>query len=366
MIAVSLVAVLLLAGCAGQSPSDQSAEGQEKLKVGAILPLSGPAAVFGEGTQRGMELALESLRKEGINISVVYEDSLFKPEEGVKAYKKLKSADNVDLVISQHSHVVRPLLSLSQRDKMPLMISITSVPVVNESQAFRFYSTSRQYAEPAFRSDVVQEGDEIAILHANNFYGTSIKDAIVDLAKENNIQVSITESFSFDAKSVKAQMTKIKAGDPDKLLFVSGPATISGILTEHKELNMDSELIEASIFLSIEDERKKHGESAEGVYTVAFPATLGEESSSFNRRYKERYGEEPKIFSSYLGFDMLRLIGRATGGEKLSEEEIKEKLRNYGAYNSTTAGQVQVKDNGEINPEPAMAKVVDGDLRSVE
>ena len=49
--------VALIAGL----PLPPAAHAQKAFKMGAIVPVSGPAAAFGLGVQRGMELAAEDV-----------------------------------------------------------------------------------------------------------------------------------------------------------------------------------------------------------------------------------------------------------------------------------------------------------------
>ena len=55
--------LIVLAGCVTENTTKE-----ETLKIGAILPLSGPAAIFGESIVQGMEIALEDLAEEDIII----------------------------------------------------------------------------------------------------------------------------------------------------------------------------------------------------------------------------------------------------------------------------------------------------------
>jgi branched-chain amino acid transport system substrate-binding protein len=78
---ITVVAVVtLLAGLA--LPPD--AHAQKTFKMGAIVPVSGPAAAFGLGVQRGMELAAEDIGTltvggDKYKIEVVTYDTVYDP-----------------------------------------------------------------------------------------------------------------------------------------------------------------------------------------------------------------------------------------------------------------------------------------------
>ena len=60
-----------------------SAQAQDKtIKIGGLLPMSGPGAYFGAQDKQGVELALEQLNKSGVNgykFAVQYEDLACSP-----------------------------------------------------------------------------------------------------------------------------------------------------------------------------------------------------------------------------------------------------------------------------------------------
>ena len=72
-------------------------EGQsqhEEIKIGAILPLTGDAAIYGKDAKEGIDLAEEEINKSGgilgKRIVVSYEDSQALPKVGVMAFNRPK------------------------------------------------------------------------------------------------------------------------------------------------------------------------------------------------------------------------------------------------------------------------------------
>jgi ABC-type branched-subunit amino acid transport system substrate-binding protein len=90
-----VVIVVLLAGIYSVRPVSE-----KTFTIGAVLPMTGPAALWGETVKNGMDLALESKT----DIRVLYEDSRSTAADGVTAYNLLKSK-GVDLYFSELSLV---------------------------------------------------------------------------------------------------------------------------------------------------------------------------------------------------------------------------------------------------------------------
>src|SRR5262249_31730642 len=93
---ITVATVALLAGLA--LPPD--AHAQKTFKMGAIVPVSGPAAAFGLGVQRGMEFAAEDIGTltvggDKYKIEVVTYDTVYDPGKTVAAMNRAVYNDGV-------------------------------------------------------------------------------------------------------------------------------------------------------------------------------------------------------------------------------------------------------------------------------
>ena len=101
-ILLAMVMVLSLAACGGNanSGSGESADTQTAetegantaaIKIGGIGPTSGPAAIYGQATQHGAEIAVEEINAlGGIQFELNWQDDEHDPEKSVNAYNTLK------------------------------------------------------------------------------------------------------------------------------------------------------------------------------------------------------------------------------------------------------------------------------------
>src|SRR3984957_1539350 len=89
------LAVLLSVETGGQAIA------QEKLKIGVIVTLSGPAAALGVQVRDGFELAINDLggKMAGRDVKVVVADDELKPDAAVSKVKGLLERDKVDFVV---------------------------------------------------------------------------------------------------------------------------------------------------------------------------------------------------------------------------------------------------------------------------
>lgn len=73
------------------------------IRIGAVLPLTGSLAPYGQWAQNGLELARDELNRtrgtSGQRIAILIEDSISSPKDAVSAFRKLITVDRVPVVI---------------------------------------------------------------------------------------------------------------------------------------------------------------------------------------------------------------------------------------------------------------------------
>lgn len=103
-----------------------ASKAQDKtIKIGALLPISGPGAYFGVQDKQGVELALEQLNKTGVNgykFSIQYEDSACGPLPASQAAKRLIDQYKPDVVVGEEcSDATLAIMPIMEQAKIPLL-----------------------------------------------------------------------------------------------------------------------------------------------------------------------------------------------------------------------------------------------------
>ncbi|TCJ13869.1 ABC transporter substrate-binding protein, partial [Rubrobacter taiwanensis] len=93
-------ALLGITGCGGDGAGTQGGEG-EPIRIGGLLPFTGPYASLGESIREGMELFLDLNDRQiaGREVEVRYEDSEGDPQVALRLYRQLVGRDGVDFLI---------------------------------------------------------------------------------------------------------------------------------------------------------------------------------------------------------------------------------------------------------------------------
>ena len=93
---------------------------ESRLKIGAVLALSGTGADFGSDLRRGMELCAPN------GTELVFEDSQGNPATGLAAFKKLVDTEHVNVGVVSFSGVANAVLPVAVSYRVPVILTIVS------------------------------------------------------------------------------------------------------------------------------------------------------------------------------------------------------------------------------------------------
>lgn len=106
------------------------------IKIGGLLPISGPGAYFGVQDKQGVELALEELNKTGIKgyrFAIQYEDSACSPLPATQAARRLIDQYKPDVIIGEEcSDATLAIMPTVAQSKIPLINAGSSAIKITE------------------------------------------------------------------------------------------------------------------------------------------------------------------------------------------------------------------------------------------
>jgi ABC-type branched-subunit amino acid transport system substrate-binding protein len=128
--------------------SAHGAVAQEKLKIGVIVTLSGPAAALGQQVRDGFALAVKDLggKMAGRDVEVVVADDELKPDGAVSKVKGLLERDKVDFVVGPIFSNILQAIHKPVTDTRTFLISPNAGPssYAGKNCSPFFYVTSYQ------------------------------------------------------------------------------------------------------------------------------------------------------------------------------------------------------------------------------
>jgi len=202
--------------------------GAEPIKLGAVMRLS-IGADDGIPCRRGVEMAVDEVNKAGgINgrqVQLIVEDEKDSPASAVNAVQKLINVDKVVAIIGPMTSGDTMAAGKIADEAKVIMISPTATtPKLSGYGANICRGCSRIDKQAEVLTDYVAKNwkpKTVAIFFSNEPYGKGCADLFAKFFEKHGIKVVATESFMRGSRDFKAQLTKIKATNPD-FLFIPG------------------------------------------------------------------------------------------------------------------------------------------------
>jgi branched-chain amino acid transport system substrate-binding protein len=334
-----IIVIIIVIAIIGMIYFNNQRPNEDTIKIGAVIPLSGPSALWGESLQNGMNLALVDHPE----LVVQYEDSKGDAADGLNAYRNLE-LQKPDVFVSSLSIISVPLASLTKEEKIPMIIAQSAASNITNEYAFRYYTDASHYATPPFTSDIspIKNITRIAVLYRNDEYAKSVSKKIQELSLEQGKKIVFFESFEPNTVDFSTMILKIKESNAQALLFVpTTPSESLGILKKAVETNLTIPLIEASNVLSDPNTLSKAPNVT--FYTNEFAFSIKGNSEEFKQRYTQKYGHEPNFMAAF-GYDIINLISTC------KKDQIKECLNNKKEVNGVTGKAENITNNDIIIP----------------
>lgn len=300
------VIILIVAGIFYFGKNSKQPTPKKTIKIGALLPLSGIASNYGDGSREGIEMAKEELAMKypNLNLDVIYEDSLYSPKGGVDGYKKLKNLNNVSAILTGASQVSIAVKKLTDKDNVLQMAIWSGAPSYSDTHNLNFRVTmlADDHVPPLLDYMSLKKYNRLAIMYAQNEFGVAFKNSFEKFATASGVKIVDSEGFGSEDMDFKTQLLKIRGVKVDSIFFVGLVKQFANVLKEAKDLGIKTQIFSA---WSVEDQQLLDSakDVAENIiYTYPFDYDTPY-SKDFTSKYQQKYNKLPNgyIAESYVG-----------------------------------------------------------------
>lgn len=326
---ILLSMVFILGGCSQSSKesstkSEGSGSSEDSVKIGVVLPLTGPAALYGQQAEEGGKLAAKMINErggilEGRKVELLIEDDQAKPENGVSMFNKLINKDKVHAITGG----VNSSVSIAEKDvaknKLLNIVTISSAPEIMENRdpyRFRLNTTNDMRGE-VFHTFVADElkPKTVVVIAENTDYGQVELDILKEnWSGENAPEIVGTEFFELTETDFTNPLTKLKAANADALYVVSSAIELnSAIFKQAHQLgyqdtmkllapgNINTQFIELAGLDAVE------GVMSADIYVNSVDNDF---NKTFVSEFEKEYGYKPEKIQT-LGFEAIWFIANA-------------------------------------------------------
>jgi ABC-type branched-subunit amino acid transport system substrate-binding protein len=122
-----------LAACSDGGDDSPAETSRPTIKIGAIIPLTGPSAALGKSFLQAAQVSFDTLGNTKNRYELVVEDGGTTPEESRRAARRLVEEDKVAAIVGGISAVGRWVAPIATEAKVP-QICVCSIPSIGDGQ----------------------------------------------------------------------------------------------------------------------------------------------------------------------------------------------------------------------------------------
>ena len=334
-----LALVALLPGAVRAAP--------EPIKVGALLAVTGPAALLGAPEARTLEMRVQELNaKGGVGgrpIQLVLKDTGGSPEKAVSFARQLIEEEKVFAIIgpttSGESMAVK---GIAEEGKTLLLSLAAAEAIVNPvlPHVFKVAPKDSLAVELIFQRMQRMGITRLGLLSSNTGFGKGGKEQVEKLAPQYGISIVVNEVYDKNATDLTAEVTKMKAAGVQALLNWSIEPAQSIVLKNARQMQLAVPLFQSHGFANVQY-AKAAGGAAEGVIFPASRIVVADQLpagnpqkpvvEAYRKAYEARYKEEVSTFGGHAGdtFGILVKAIEQVGPDRVKVRAAVEEMKGF-------------------------------------
>ncbi|MBR0994660.1 ABC transporter substrate-binding protein [Bradyrhizobium japonicum] len=289
---------------------------QEKIKLGVIVTLSGPAAALGQQVRDGFALAVKDLGSKmgGRDVEVVVVDDELKPDAAVTKVKGLLERDKVDFVIGPIFSNILQAIHRPVTESKTFLISPNAGPSTfagKDCNPF-FYVTSYQNDQVhEILGKVAQDrGYKRMYLMVPNYQAG--KDSVVGFKLDYKGEIVEESYMPLNTLDFQPELSKISSQKPDALFtFMPGGLGVN-LVKQYRQAGLADSIPVLSAFTVDESTLPAQQDAAVGMFGGAnwAPNLDNPQNKKFVASYEAAYNVVPGTYA-FQAYDAAMLIDSA-------------------------------------------------------
>ena len=341
----ALTLALALPASAEQKITTQGISDGE-IKIGIHLDLSGPITMFGVPQRNGHIMRVEEQNAkggvQGRKITLIIEDNGYDPKKGVLATQKLIQQDKVFALVGVlGTAVFIPSMQIALDEGIPFIF-----PGTNSRVAFEPFNPLK-FAMGAPYDSQIKTGvkyfaeqmkkKKIGIVYQDDDFGKSIRDAAMEQAKIEKVEVVGAESYKRGDTSFSSQVANLQRDGADLIVLGTVPREAAGVMTEVAKLGWKVDAL-ANAGVCAQATVTLGKEAVEGLYIQCQYVPFDPEHETpivqdWIKRYEERFKIKADVAAAttYDMEDMIIMAFDRAGRDVTAQKFLAglESIKNY-------------------------------------
>ncbi|WP_374482270.1 branched-chain amino acid ABC transporter substrate-binding protein [Zoogloea sp.] len=284
---------------------------QEVVKLGTAAPLTGTQAHLGKDIENGVRLAIEEYNAKGVTLGgkkvkfeVQAEDDQADPKTATTVAQRLADSGVKGVIGHLNSGASIPASRIYNEAGLPQVSPASTNPKLTQQGfkgAFRTIANDVQQGQAIGRYAATKLGKRIALIDDRTAYGQGLADEVDKAVKAAGGTLTGREFTSDKATDFLAILTRIKAQNPDVIVY-SGMDTQGGpMLKQIKQLGITAKFITGDGGCTGEIAKLAGDAIGANAFCTqpGLPLDKMPGGKDFNARFKKRFNTDVQIYAPY-------------------------------------------------------------------
>ena len=342
----------------------------KEIKIGAVMPMSGAVAAYGQTAWEGFSLAnkLEPTLKNGDTIKIILIDSKGDKIESANAASRLISAEKVSAIVGELiSTNTDQIASIAEKEKIPVVAPAATNDRLTQRRSF----TNRVCFTDSFQGEVVASyaakelnlKKAVVVVDQAQVYSLGLAKAFENTYKKSGGEVVKTIKINSGDKDFKAVVSQIKSTNPDMIFLPIYHPEASMFARQAKEIGLNKPMFSGDgvanpTFVEL------GGSAVNGyMFTDTFDSTNPptKRSGDFLKEYQKEYKKSEIAGFTALGADAYFIIVDAMNRCESSSDSvcINQKIKETKNFEGVS-GIINMTPSGDAVRSAVIKVVEDG------
>ncbi len=344
----------------------------KEVKVGVVLPLTGPIAAFGQTSKGGLDIAYAqgNKLKNGDTVKLIVLDDRGDKVEAATAVKRLLDKDGVTVILgevaSSNSMAMAPV---AEKAKTPMITHASTNPRVTKGKK---YVTRACFIDP-FQGAVMAKyaldngmKNAVVVTDAKQDYSVGLSKAFKKAYEAAGGKIAKTVLINSGDKDFNAQVATIKAANPAIIAFTGYYPEAALMVKQARAMGVNAPFIGAD-GVGFPELVKIGGKDAEGfMYTDHFNEAAASSAEAkayvdaFHKKYNKPADSMGALAADAYGMILSAMNACIDAGKASDDKEcINTNLRGTKGYKGIT-GVININENGDAVKSAVVNAVKDG------
>lgn len=344
----------------------------KEIKIGVVLPLTGPIAAFGQTSKGGLDVAYEQNNKlkNGDTVKLIILDDRGDKAEAATAVKRLINKDGVIVILGEvASSISMAMAPIADKAKTPMITHASTNPRVTKGKK---YVTRACFIDP-FQGAVmakyaIDSGMKTAVVvtDAKQDYSVGLSKAFKKAYEAAGGKIVKTVLLSSGDKDFNAQVSTIKQAKPEIIAFTGYYAEAGLMVKQARAMGVEIPFIGAD-GVGFPELVSIGGKASEGfMYTDHFneAAASTPEAKAYVDAFHAKYNKPADSMGALAadGYGMILAAMNAcidAGKGADNKECVNTNLRGTKGYKGIT-GEITINEGGDAVKSAVVNAVKDG------